>query len=46
MSSTYQKLNSDRDTLYDLYINQQLTSKEVAEVFGCTSKCIRNYLIK
>ena len=46
MSSKNQKLNLDRDTLYDLYINQQLTSKEVAEIFGCTSKCIRNYLIK
>jgi hypothetical protein len=46
MSSKNQKLNLDRDTLYDLYINQQLTSKEVAEIFGCTSKSIRNYLIK
>ena len=46
MSNKNQKLNLDRDTLYDLYINQQLTSKEVAEIFGCTSKSIRNYLIK
>ena len=46
MSSKNQKLNIDRDTLYDLYINQQLTSKEVADIFGCTSKSIRNYLIK
>ena len=46
MSSKNQKLNLDRDTLYDLYINQQLTSKEIAEIFGCTSKSIRNYLIK
>lgn len=46
MSSKNQKLNLDRDTLYDLYINQQLTSKEIAEIFGCTSKSIRNYLTK
>lgn len=46
MSSKNQKLNLDRETLYDLYINQQLTSKEVAEIFGCTSKCVRNYLIR
>ena len=46
MSSKNQKLNLDKDTLYDLYINQQFTSKEIAEIFGCTSKSIRNYLTK
>lgn len=46
MSSKNQKLNLNREKLYDLYINQQLTSKEVAEIFDCTSRCVRNYLIK
>lgn len=46
MSSKNQKLNLDRETLYDLYINQQYTSKEIVEIFGCTSKSIRNYLTK
>lgn len=46
MSSKNQRLNIDRETLYDLYINQQYTSKEIAEIFGCTSKSIRNYLTK
>ena len=46
MSSKNQKLNLDKDTLYDLYINQQLTSKEIADIFDCTSKSIRNYLTK
>lgn len=46
MSAKNQKLNLNKDTLYDLYINQQMTSKEVAEIFGCTSKSIRNWLIK
>lgn len=46
MSSKNQKLNLDRDTLFDLYINQKLTSNEIADLFDCTSKSIRNYLIK
>ena len=44
MSSKNQKLNIDRDKLYDLYVNQQMTSKEVGEIFNCSSKSIRNYL--
>ena len=44
MSAKNQKLNIDKETLYDLYINKKLTSKECAEIFGCTSKSIRNYL--
>ena len=44
MGSKNQKLNLDRDTLYDLYITQKMTSKEVGEIFDCSSKTIRNYL--
>ena len=44
MSAKNQKLNLDKETLYDLYINKKLTSKECAEILGCTSKSIRNYL--
>lgn len=41
-----QKLNLDRNTLFDLYVNKQMTSKEVANHFGCSSKTVRNYLQK
>lgn len=40
------KLHIDKDTLYDLYITQQMTSNEVASVLGCSSKTVRNYLSK
>ena len=36
----------DKDTLYDLYIVQQKTSKEIGLMYNCTSKCIRNHLYK
>lgn len=45
MSSKNKKLNLDKETLYDLYANQQMTSEEIAKIFNCTSKSIRNYLI-
>lgn len=45
MSNKNKKLNLDKETLYDLYVNQQMTSEEIAKVFNCTSKSIRNYLI-
>lgn len=38
------KVNITKETLYDLYIVQQMTSKEVANLFNCTSKTIRNKL--
>lgn len=41
-----QKLNLDKELLYELYIVQEMTSQEVADVFGCTSKSVRNYLKK
>lgn len=44
MGSKNQKLNLDRDTLYDLYINKMMTSNEVATALGCSSKSVRNYL--
>lgn len=46
MGSKNKKLNLDKDTLYDLYINQQMTSKEIGDLFDCTSKSVRNYLHK
>lgn len=42
----HNSLNLNRDELYNLYIEQQLTSKEIAEIYGCTSKAIRNWLYK
>ena len=40
------ELNINKEELYKFYIEQQMTSKEVAEIFKCTSKTIRNYLKK
>ena len=44
--SKNQRLDLDKEKLIDLYVNQQMTSQEVADYFGCTSKTIRNYLYK
>mgnify|MGYP003322617474 CR=1 FL=1 len=44
MSNKNKKLNLNKEVLYDLYVNKKLTSKEVANILGCTSKSIRNYL--
>lgn len=41
-----QKLNLDKDLLYELYINQKMTSKEVALYLNCSSKTVRNYLTR
>lgn len=46
MSSKNKPINIEKEVLYDLYINQMMTSKEIGQMFGCTSKCIRNYLYK
>ena len=43
-NSKNQPINIDKDELYDLYINQMMTSNEIASIFGCTSKTVRNYL--
>lgn len=40
------RLDLPKDLLYKYYIEDMMTSKEVGKIFGCTSKCIRNYLIK
>lgn len=46
MGSKNKALNIPKDELYDLYINQKMTSKEIGEIFNCHSKSIRNYLHK
>ena len=46
MSQKNQKLNLDKDELYNLYVIQQKTSQEVADYYNCTSKSIKNYLRK
>lgn len=43
-NTPWNKMSIDRDELYDLYINQQMTSQECANYFHCTSKTIRNKL--
>ena len=37
-------LNINKEELYDLYVNKLLTSEEVAKVYNCSSKTIRNWL--
>lgn len=46
MSAKNQKLNLDKDTLYQMYIVDKMTTTEIGKVFDCTSKSIRNYLTK
>ena len=46
MGSKNKKLNLDYDTLYDLYVVQQMDSSSVGEILGCSSKSVRNYLSK
>ena len=46
MSSKNQSLNLDKDVLYDLYLNQQMTTNEIGKIFDCTSACVRKYLSK
>lgn len=40
----HNKLDINKNDLYDLYINQQLTPKEIAELYNCSSRTIRNWL--
>lgn len=40
------KINLTRDELYDLYVVQQMTSKEIGELFNCSSKTVRNTLYR
>ena len=44
MGKKNQKLNLSREMLYSLYVEQRLTSKEVAGALGCCSSSVRNYL--
>ena len=44
MSTKNYRLNLDKELLYKLYIEDRMTSNEVANYFGCSSKCVRNYL--
>lgn len=36
----------DKQKVYDLYINQNKEAKEIAEIFGCTTKVIRSILYR
>lgn len=46
MSSKNKTINFSKDELYDLYITKKLTSKEIGQLYDCTSKTVRNYLYK
>lgn len=38
--------NLSKDELYNLYINQMMTSEEIAKIYNCSSKTVRNWLNK
>lgn len=42
----HNRINIDKDELTDLYLNKQLTSQELANYYSCSSKTIRNWLIR
>lgn len=39
-------LTINRETLFDLYVNQMLSPGKIGEKFGLTNSTIRDYLIK
>lgn len=43
-----EKLSSitNRDQLYDLYVNQKLSCKKIGQMFNCSDHCISKYLNK
>lgn len=40
----HNSLNIDRDELYDLYINQGLSTTDIAKILQCSAKTIQNWL--
>lgn len=46
MGKKNKKIDLPKDVLYDLYVNQQLSTVEIAALFDCTSVCIAQHLQK
>lgn len=43
---SYNRINIPKDELYDLYIGKEYTSEEIAKLYNCSSKTVRNWLAK
>ena len=41
---SWNTIQIDKDTLYDLYINQELSTPEIGRMFNCSATAIRNKL--
>lgn len=41
---SHNRLNISRDELYDLYVNQELSSTDIAKIYNCSAKAIQNWL--
>ncbi len=46
MGKKNKKLNIPKEDLLQLYVEEKLSTVQIAERYGCTSACIRGYLIK
>lgn len=46
MGRKNQKLNLEKDILYKYYIEDKLSPREIGELLNCTTKSVRNYLMK
>lgn len=44
MSSKNKLIDLDRDTLYDLYVVQKLSTPQIGKMYDCTARCIQNHL--
>lgn len=44
MSSKNKLIDLDRDTLYDLYVVQKLSTPQIGRMYDCTARCIQNHL--
>lgn len=40
----YNSLSLDKDELYDLYIDQELSTTDIAKLLGCSARTIQNWL--
>lgn len=40
----HNRLNIDEDELYDLYINQGLSSNDIAKIYKCATATVLNWL--
>jgi hypothetical protein len=46
MGKKNKKIDIDRNTLYEMYIDKRMTVKEISSIYSCSNVCIGNYLKK